>query len=369
MFLRPLTIVFGFLALTLVAPSTRAAQHVNANVHQWWNVPASAYSIDQEITVVETTDACFFALVVFYQNVTTGAYMGLQQLGDGSPLARFSVWDSTAATPGTGASCRDFGGEGIGKTCELPFAFQLNHPYKFRMWRLTNDGQGNWWGAWIIDQVTGKETKIGEIRAPVAAGDISAADSFDEYWGDAVPCDLVPPSSAIVSPPTLNAGNANTTASSTSIGDCSSGRVTALAGGKVKLELGINTPKPIPDAGDVDADVDASVDAALDADSEDAHVDATQVDAGEEDVGAEAETGDAWVEAKEAAAEPDLDGSPGTISDAPVGPRPVGSSETSGDGCQCSAVGDRTGDLSLGLGLVAAITVGLPVRRRRLPLG
>lgn len=69
------------LALSAVVVSqtsaARADQHVNANAHQWWKLGAEAWSIDQSIVVEQTSDACYFALVVFYSGVSSGAYMGL----------------------------------------------------------------------------------------------------------------------------------------------------------------------------------------------------------------------------------------------------------------------------------------------------
>jgi len=275
---RPLlTLALSAVVLSQTS-AARADQHVNANAHQWWKLGAEAWSIDQSIVVEQTSDACYFALVVFYSGVSSGAYMGLQQLTDGSHLSRFSVWDSTAATPASGATCKDFGGEGVGKTCELPFAFEVGHPYTMRMWRLDADSEGVWWGAWLIDEVTKVETQIGSIRAPSGAGDITVADTFDEYWGTAVPCDAVPYSSGRVSAPKLNGGAAVATASSSSVGACSGGKVTALTGGQVRLELG--APPGDPDGGqdagpDVVSDaeaIDSAADVAWDAEHDAADV-------------------------------------------------------------------------------------------------
>lgn len=236
------------LASLLASSVASAGQHQNGNVHQWWTVQAPAYSIDQGFTFRAMADATYFALVVWYQNTSDGAYMGVQQLGDGSRVARFSVWNSTSAQPGAGATCRDFDGEGIGKTCEIPFPFELDHPYRYRMWKLSNDGAGWWWGAWMIDDVTHAETLIGQIRAPNPAGDITGADTFDEYFGDAVPCDAVPWSEADISVPALSAGAAHATAATPTMGNCSAGLVSTVDG-SLRIELGSNhagTPPPPP---------------------------------------------------------------------------------------------------------------------------
>ncbi len=237
------------LSVLLGSGATAAAdQHRDANVHQWWTLARPAYNIDQAVTLRAMHDSTYVALVVGYEHTSEGAYMGLQQLADGTRIARFSIWSSTAATPSAGATCRDFDGEGVGKTCEIPFSFQLDHPYRYRMWRLADEGDGSWWGAWIIDDVTHVETAIGEIRAPAAAGDIDSADTFDEYFGDALPCDRVPASAGDVAAPTLDDARGVATASTRSIGACSGGRVTSSASG-IRIELGRGKPSSmIPSA-------------------------------------------------------------------------------------------------------------------------
>lgn len=237
----------------LGAPAAEAAQHIDGNAHQWWTVAAPSYNIDQRFTFRAMSDATYFALVVWYDHgaPSDGAYMGVQQLAGGARIARFSVWNSTAATAAAGGTCRNFDGEGIGKTCEIPFAFQLDHPYRYRMWRLSNDGQGNWWGAWIIDEVTHVETPIGQIRTPAVDGDVTSADTFDEYFGDAMPCDRVPWSAADILAPTLNATTSTATPAAPTFGACSGGRLSPATGGALRLELGANNAVPTlpPDAG------------------------------------------------------------------------------------------------------------------------
>lgn len=232
------------LSVLLGSVATAAAdQHRDANVHQWWALSRPAYNIDQSVTLHAMHDSTYVALVVGYEHTSEGAYMGLQQLAGGARIARFSIWSSTAATPAAGATCRNFDGEGVGKTCEIPFSFQLDHPYRYRIWRLANEDDGNWWGAWIIDDVTHVETAIGEIRAPAAAGDIDSADTFDEYFGDALPCDRVPASAGDVAAPTLDDAREVATASTRSIGACSGGHVSSVASG-IRVELGGGTVAP-----------------------------------------------------------------------------------------------------------------------------
>jgi hypothetical protein len=234
----------------LTAPAA-AEQHRDANAHQWWTLPAPAYNIDQRLTVRAISDATYFALVVWFAHGSDddGAYMGIQQLAGGARIARFSIWNSTSATPAKGGTCRDFDGEGIGKTCEIPFRFELDHPYRLRMWRVT--GPDNVWGAWIIDEVSHVETAIGQIRAPKADGDVTSADTFDEYFGAARPCDQVPASAADIFAPTLNNSSTATTKvtatpGTPTYGACSGGRVSPAEGGALRIALGADHAAPPP---------------------------------------------------------------------------------------------------------------------------
>lgn len=218
-------------AMCLALPgAASAAQHQNANAHQWWRVPEPAWNLDQRVNVWQRSGANYFAMVFGFQNVSTGGYMGMQREANGALRARFSIWNSTSATPGAGASCRNFDGEGIGKTCELPLSWSTNRWYKYRVWQLSDSGGYRTWGAWIIDQATGREYHIGNIRAPRGAGLIDEADSFNEYYGNAFPCYAVPSSSAFFLSPYANQ-RAYSSYSGTSVGSCSGGRVTQGYGG------------------------------------------------------------------------------------------------------------------------------------------
>lgn len=225
-------------AITVLAlpGAASAGQAQNANAHQWWRLPGSAWNIDQKVVVANSSNAMYYALTVWTQNGTT-AYMGLQQGGDGRRMARFSFWNSTAALPGPGASCRPFDGEGVGRTCEVPINWGTSRWYTYRMWRLTSDVNGDVWGAWIIDDA-GRETHIGNIRAPRGAGEITQADSFNEYWGSAYACNSIPYSAVWYLAPSINNGRGRATFGTNSVGNCSGGLVTPTIYGTSKLELG-----------------------------------------------------------------------------------------------------------------------------------
>jgi hypothetical protein len=225
------------LALALTPASATAAQHQNANAHQWWNLPERAWNLDQRVHVWNRSGANYFAMTWFYDGVSTGGYMGLQREATGALRARFSIWDSTFASPGAGATCRSFGGEGIGRTCELPLGWTTGRWYTYRVWLLSSSGGYNTWGAWIIDLSTNREFHIGNIRAPRGAGLMNVADSFNEYYGNATSCAAVPTSGAFFLAPYVNQRR-YASYGGTSVGSCSGGRVDQGFGG-AGLHLGV----------------------------------------------------------------------------------------------------------------------------------
>jgi hypothetical protein len=213
------------------------AQAQNANVHQWWNTSALAWNVDQKVWSEGMSDGTYFSTYITFANVDYGAYMGYQQLGGGVRQVIFSVWNATASQAGAGANCQTFGGEGTGGQCILPFEFQNGRWYTSRMWRLSRDSSGTWWGAWILDDAGG-QTYIGSHLAPPEAGDINAVDSFDEYFGEAAPCNAIPWSSATFLKPFINDRASQAGFGPTSIGNCSGGVVTENQDGTSLLALG-----------------------------------------------------------------------------------------------------------------------------------
>ncbi len=166
-----------------------------------------------------------------------GMYMGVIQGTDHTDrIARFSIWNASAAN---GSNCTPGDNEGNYYTCIIDYDFVENRWYNLRIWQLNEDAGGQWWGAYIIDEETGAESWIGDIRAPSGTGDLVVADSFAEYFGEAVPCDHVPRSSVAVLAPYVNDGAGSATFGGTSVGTCSGGAVTPTIYGTSILDLGV----------------------------------------------------------------------------------------------------------------------------------
>lgn len=208
-------------------------------VYQHWSLSAPASNIDTWMWPSMANDAMFFTQVFSIEG--SGSYMGLQQDGGGGRKVRFSIWNATAFRESSveGAACRRFGGEGVGMTCTIPYAWETGRWYRLRIWMLDSDAEGRqWWGAWVMDD-TGREQRVGDIRAP-GPGLITSTSSFNEYYGPAegFPCGRPPPSAVHVYQPLVDDDSSRAPAAGGSLLQCSGGRVTELWNGELaRLDL------------------------------------------------------------------------------------------------------------------------------------
>jgi hypothetical protein len=163
--------------------------------------------------------------------------MGLQTDGNGRRFARFSIWNSTAALPGPGASCRSFDGEGVGRTCELNINWSTHRTYTYRLRHIGTMNRHFIWAAWIIDDATGHAHHIGNIAAPLGAQYVHSVSNFNEYYGPQYPCSGVPSSSVFFLTPQVNLSRYSAY-NGDSVANCSGGKVTRGYGGAA-LSLGV----------------------------------------------------------------------------------------------------------------------------------
>ncbi len=230
-------VLVGSIAL-IASHSARAQQFQWGAVYQHWTMSEPASNIDTWMWPSMADDAMFFTQVFSIEN--SGSYMGLQQEGDGGRKVRFSIWNATAFRVSSveGAACRPFGGEGVGMTCTIPYAWETGRWYRLRIRRLHSDIEGQWWSAWVTDDA-GRERRVGDIRAP-GSGLITSTTSFNEYYGPAAgfPCGEPPPSAVFVYQPLVNDDSSRASAKGGSLLRCSGGRVTELWNGELaKLDL------------------------------------------------------------------------------------------------------------------------------------
>ena len=229
-------------AVWILPAPAGAQQYQDGIVNQYWTLPEEAWNVDTYLWPSLLNPDVFFAQHFWFDGGGE-AYMGLQQgtETEGMRQVRFSLWNATGARRSAipGADCRDFGGEGVGKTCTIPYYFSTGRWYRLRIWRLNDTSNGRWWGGWVIDDA-GNQSYIGSLLAPRGDDLITGTVSFNEYFGTSVgyPCGRVPPSTVYFYQPILNADRSRATIDSSSKLQCSAGRVTPLWNGTLsKLEL------------------------------------------------------------------------------------------------------------------------------------
>jgi Domain of unknown function (DUF3472) len=183
-----------------------AAQHENANIYAFWNFGDASgfWNIDQRVQITQKAPSSYWAMLWgFTSTPNEGGYMGLQTDGsrlDGSQgdTAILSLWNANAAS---GSNCGTFSGEGSGYSCRLAYAIYPQTDYRFRIWRLNADAEGQWWAAWIQRMQTGVDTYIGSIRVTANKTLMTPSANFSEYYGNQVPCNAVPQSIAYFTQP------------------------------------------------------------------------------------------------------------------------------------------------------------------------
>ncbi len=162
--------------------------HLIDVVYSW---PQQLWETDVNMTVVADpgpNSTYYWSHFFDFANNSSSAlrygYTGLQTIGNGKQVI-FSIWNALTAQ---GVKCAAFGGEGIGYNCKLSYNFSTGHTYRFRVWRLTSDNTGDWWGAWVLDVANKVETTIGFIKSPPNSGLITTSYLFDEYFTSVPSC-------------------------------------------------------------------------------------------------------------------------------------------------------------------------------------
>ena len=178
-------------------------------VARWaWPSRPGFWNIDQRVKLETLGHHSFWAVDWTWPDGSTFGYLGLQTDGnrfDGSvgPMAILSVWGTRDAA---GPACRQLPEAGGPYSCRLAFTVQTNRWYRLRLWRLPADAAGQWWGAWIMDESTGRDTFIGRVAVDPSRNLLGDAVSHTQYFGSATTCADVPRSVAVWTAP---AGNSN----------------------------------------------------------------------------------------------------------------------------------------------------------------
>ena len=160
-------------------------------------------------TVVEEPpgDTEYFWAQQFWFDGGDGGYLGLQDNGliEGAwagKIAIFSIWDTFEATPGEGASCERFGGEGVGASCRRVLDWQEDTTYTFTI-SSVGDRQ---WSVEVFDPRAGASLPLGIITVPEGwAGLSSGTNAFAEYYGTTDSCEATPLAEVLIHMPTADA--------------------------------------------------------------------------------------------------------------------------------------------------------------------
>ena len=172
-------------------------------------------SFKQTVTPVESTgnEKNYWATQWTWSNDNDGGYTGVQPSGirenesSTGPVALFSLWGATSATPGPNSRCRPFDWEGIGILCriDLPTVLTQNSIKVER----SSDGR-DWTGS--IQQPNGEREIIGTIRMP-NVNTMWNIHTWVEYWGanNDQQCDALIGAAAYLSFPELTFSDGRST--------------------------------------------------------------------------------------------------------------------------------------------------------------
>ena len=191
------------------------------NIYTTWTLlSGSLEQVELPLTVtVDPSGQSYFWALTFWLG-TEGGYIGLQTRGaeNGGRQVRFSIWNATEAVPasGSGGGCRDFDGEGVGKTCWRPLDWRADETWVLRV-RQSSTG---WWRGSIVESATGEELVIGDITGPPGGSLLHAqVRTFTEYYGRSLPsCEALNPAEVRFDAPTGNDGSVPGARSSSSVG-------------------------------------------------------------------------------------------------------------------------------------------------------
>jgi uncharacterized protein YjbI with pentapeptide repeats len=183
-------LVFSLVLSTLGISTTEFVAHANSSHTDWMNantgyLDKKVVGVEQVITPLESGGDRFYYWATHwnYAETVDGGYMGVQTEGSRwdinsfGPIANFSIWGATSATPGPGAVCRPFNWEGIGIQCRLDL-YTVMTGNKMTVQRSTD---GLSWTA-QIEQTNEPPKVIATINVSTTYS-IKNTSNFQEFYG------------------------------------------------------------------------------------------------------------------------------------------------------------------------------------------
>jgi len=158
------------------AAQSTAQPHTLSLPYLGWAYPAAPTTLETDLKFLADpgATATWFLSHQFLLNDANGAYasggyIGLQTntMTLNAKGVMFSIWNATAATSASGATCQPFGGEGIGMQCFMAYPWVAGKTYRLR---VVNE-RGSAYSGYVIDMstTTPTVTYIGQIQAPTGA--------------------------------------------------------------------------------------------------------------------------------------------------------------------------------------------------------
>lgn len=206
--------------------------------------PADSMSVTLNIAAAPPDTSSYFWAQQFFpdSSVDHGGYFGLQTGGIiGSQVVGrmviFSIWNASAAEAGPGATAQTFGGEGVGYSVRMPFAWQQGVPYTFQ---LAKDG--DFWWRLTLSQPDAEPLYLGRIRITQNVALTPGFANFTEYFRE-IDCAAMPAVRAIYSD--LRIGSTVLEATDPgSWGPCANVASASVIGGAGVLQVGQQTALP-----------------------------------------------------------------------------------------------------------------------------
>ena len=191
--------------------SVNAQQQQYANAYTYWDFGQGSddvQNVEQKIWIAQPAPATQWVMTwAWVADPAHGGYLGFNTDANGKGQALFSLWNATEAT---GGSCQQFGGEGTGWSCRMPFEIKTDVFYQLRLSLTKSDADGVWWSAWIVENPGSdnpQEFALGEIKVKAEMNIIrgNSINDFSEYFGQTQEkCGTVPLSILGVTPPAAN---------------------------------------------------------------------------------------------------------------------------------------------------------------------
>lgn len=227
--------------------------------------PNGFFNFDVELTIEKEAPpgyGLYWTHQFTFMDQASRGYLGLQQGSHWAPgagkIAIFAIWNALAAEAGPGCSCTYFGNEGEGWSCHVRYDWVEGCKYRLRIWTIaaeaTPEGysasDGQWWGAWVIDTVSGAETLIGMILTPLDWRWLYSSVVWGaEYFtlSPTGPCSNAPYAAAIFGNPTADNGAFEPYHATVKYSVCPNSNVGSVSRREALLETGGTTLRTTPE--------------------------------------------------------------------------------------------------------------------------